>query len=191
MRNNFELIEPLLDFTLPNTFYFIQVLKRRKENPDMKSNTSVIDNFYLYGPNDLAKLMPKIIEQCEKHNARAYINVNRLDLEKVALFTQKAIIDCIINKDFKGAKGAYASVCSTHFSEKNKRWVIDIINKLHADIPKRDYKILAEIPTATGVHLITEPFEPSKFSHVMMVRNLSKIERKDNSPTLLYIGESI
>ena len=68
MRNNIELIEPLLDFTLPNTFYFVQILKRRKENPEMKSNTSVIDNFYLYGPNDLAKLMPKIIEKCEKHN---------------------------------------------------------------------------------------------------------------------------
>ena len=202
MRNNFELIEPLLDFTSPNTFYFIQILKRRKDNPDMKSNESVVDNFYLYRSNDLAKLMPKIIEKCEKNNARAYININRLDLEKIALYTQKLIIDCVINKDFRGVKGAYASACSKYHSEKNKRWIIDIdedevqhkdevieiINKLHENMQKQNYKILAEIPTKTGIHIITEPFEPSKFSHVMMVRNLNKIERKDNSPTLLYIG---
>ena len=47
MRNNFELIEQLLDFTLPNTFYFIQILKRRKDNPEMKYSESMIDNFYL------------------------------------------------------------------------------------------------------------------------------------------------
>lgn len=202
MRNNFELIEPLLDFTLPNTFYFIQLLKRRKDNPEMKSNESVVDNFYLYNRDDLFRLMPKIIEKCEMNNARAYINVNRLDLEKIALYTQKAIIDCIINKDFRGVKGAYASTCSKYHSEKNKRWIIDIdedelrhkdevieiINKLHQNITKQDYKILAEIPTKSGIHLITEPFEPARFSHIMTVRNMTKIERKENSPTLLYIG---
>ena len=85
MRNNFELIDPLLDFSLPNTFYFVQILKRRKDNPDMKSNETTIDNFYLYGPNDLTKLMPKIMEKCDKNGARAYINLNILDLEKSAL----------------------------------------------------------------------------------------------------------
>ena len=146
--------------------------------------------------------MPKIIEKCEKNNARAYININRLDLEKIALYTQKLIINCIINKDLRGVKGAYASACSTYHSEKNKRWIIDIdedelpykdevieiITTLHNSMPKQGYKILAEIPTKTGIHIITEPFEPSRFSHIMMVKNLNKIERKDNSPTLLYIG---
>jgi len=203
MRNNFEIIDTLLDFSTHNTFYFVQILKRKKENPEMKANTSVVDNFYLYTQDDLAKLMPKIIEKCEKNRARAYINLNRLDLEKVALYTQKIIIDCIINKDFKGVKGAYASACGKYHSEKTKRWIIDIdepqleykedivkiIEKLHTEIPRRDYKILAEIPTKSGMHIITEPFEPSKFHHVMMVRDLLKVELKDNSPTLLYIGD--
>jgi len=205
MRNNFELIEPLLEFTEPNTFYFVQILKRRKENPEMKANTSVIDNFYLYTQDDLAKLMPRIIEQCEKNNARAYINLNRLDLENIALYVVKQTMDCIINKDFKSVKNVYQSACGSHFSEKDKKWIIDIdedelhhkdevvsiIEKLHAEIPKKDYKILAEIPTKTGIHLIVNPFNVAKFMHIMSVRELTKIERKDNSPTVLYIGDGL
>ena len=89
MADNFDQINTLLDFSEQNTFYFIQILKRRKENPDMRTGVQVIDNFYVYGPNDLEKLREKIVERCVKHNARAYINLNRLELEKVALYTAK------------------------------------------------------------------------------------------------------
>lgn len=205
MRNNFELIEPLLEFTELNTFYFVQILKRRKENPEMKTNTSVIDNFYLYGPDDLAKLMPRIIGQCEKNNARAYINLNRLDLEKVALHAVKQTMDCIISKDFRSVKNVYQSVCGSHFSEKDKKWIIDIdedelhhkdevvsiIEKLHSEIPTKNYKILAEIPTKSGIHLIVNPFNVAKFMNIMTTRELTKIERKDKSPTILYVSDGI
>ena len=84
--DNFEIISSLLDFPRDKSFYFMQVLKRRKENPELKSNSVVINNYYLYEKGDLEKLRERIVEDCVKNNARAYINVNTLDLEKIAMF---------------------------------------------------------------------------------------------------------
>ena len=198
-RDNFQLIKPLQDFTDPKTFYFIQILKRRKENPEMKSGQSVVDNFYLYTEEDLDKLRDRLVERCEKHNARAYINLNRLDLEKIALYTQKEIIDLIIQQNFKAVKNAYATACGNHTSETNKRWVVDIdeeqlhllpdirnlIGQLHSEIPGNKYRILAEIPTKSGVHIISEPFNMKKFSDTLGTSGPILVHK--NSPTILYV----
>jgi hypothetical protein len=208
MVDNFKLISQLLDFSEQNTFYFIQILKRRKENPEMKTGVAVIDNFYVYNDQDLEKLREKIVDRCSKHNARAYINLNRLDLEKVALFTMKQMMDYIILGDFKAVKNAYATACGSHHSEKSKRWVIDIdaeflerkeeiykiVDELHKEIPKTNYKILAEVPTKSGVHIITNPFNMEKFRKIVMERATSpedpilKMDVQKNSPTVLYIN---
>lgn len=197
MRDNFEIIKPLLEFDEPNTFYFIQVIRRRKENPDMAVGTAIMDNFYIYETADLDKLREKILERCSKHNARAYINLNKLDLERIALFTQKQIIDLIIQGQFKAVKNAYATACGNHHSQDDKRWVVDVdeaemgmlsdirskIEKLHSEITKNHYKILAEIPTKTGMHIITNPFNMKAFSDVFG----TAIAVHKNSPTVLYI----
>jgi len=43
MTNNFELINDLLDFTQEDTFYFVQILKRRKENPLLSKSSVVVE----------------------------------------------------------------------------------------------------------------------------------------------------
>lgn len=202
MRDNFEKISNLLDWSEPGTFYFVQILKRRKENSEMKSGTSVIDNLYIYEKEDLEKLKSKIIERCEKHNARAYINLNKLDLENIALYTSREILNCIIKKDFKSVKNVYASVCGSYHSDDNKKWIIDIdketipyieevreiVKKLHLEITNRSYRILDEIPTKNGIHIISNPFNMEKFNKE--VNHIPyKIEVQKNSPTLLFIGD--
>jgi len=204
--DNFKQISELLDFSEKDTFYFIQILKRRKENPDMKTGVRVINNYYLYSPEDLEKTREKILEDCTKHNARAYINLNRLDLEKIALHTMKQITELIIQGDFRAVKNAYATACGNHHSEKAKRWIIDIdaeilehkdtirelVQSLHTEIKGNDYKILAEIPTRSGVHLISNPFNMQKFRDIICLKAKStkdpllKMDIHKNSPTLLY-----
>jgi len=208
MRDNFHIIEPLLDFSDPNTFYFIQILKRRKDNPGLKTDVQTIDNLYIYGPDDLNKLREKIIDRCTKHNARAYINLNRLDLEKIALQTMRKVADLVIQGDYKAVKNVYSSVCGTYHSENEKRWVVDIdsdvlhlkdeirkvIEGLQAEIKGHNYKILAEVPTRTGVHLISNPFNMYLFRSIMADRanpaepGYMKVDVQKNSPTILYLG---
>ena len=198
MTDNFNKIKELLDFSEENTFYFIQILQRRKENPEMKKGVRVIDNFYLYELEDLDKLKEKIVESCEKYNARAYINVNRLDLERIALFTIKKITDLVVQKQYKAIKNAYSAVCGAHTCESNKRWVVDIdedelkfkdeiveiIKNLHKNV-KKDYKILAEIPSKTGLHIISNPFNIKVFNEEIEKLDINIAVQK-NSPTILY-----
>ena len=201
MTDNFNQIENLLDFSEKNSFYFIQIIKRRKENPDMTNGTYIIDNFYVYDKAELSRLREKIINQCEKHNARAYINLNKLDLETIALYTLKKITDLLVSKEYKAIKNAYATTCGSHSSEKNKRWIVDIdaeelpfkdkiieiINDLHIQIKKQNYKIIAEIPTRNGVHIISNPFNLQDFKNKIKELGIN-IDVHKNSPTLLYLG---
>ena len=200
--DNFDLISKLLDFSEQNTFYFLQILKRKKENPEMKTGTYVIDQFYLYSLDDLFNMKEKIVERCIKYNARAYINLNRLDLEKIALFTVKQIMEYVILKDFRSVKNAYSSVCGSHHSEKTKKWVIDIdkenvhlkdqileiVAKLHAEVGNKDYGIVAEIPTRSGIHIISNPFNLEKF-RIMTQHFEHSVDCQKNSPTVLYIPQ--
>jgi hypothetical protein len=206
MQDNFNLVTNLLDFENERSFYFIQILKRRKENPEMKQNVRVINNYYVYSKEDLEKIKSRIVEDCEKHNARAYINLNRLDTEKIALYTLKITTDYIIQGDYKAVKNAYSTACGSHHSEKNKRWVVDIdenalhlkasirkvIEELHDEIKGNKYKILEEIPTRSGIHLITNPFNMQKFRELMLEmgksdENYIGIDVHKNSPTILYL----
>lgn len=218
--DNFDIINGILDFSEPNTFYFVQVLKWRKENPDMKTNVRVINNYYIYSNKDLVNLKPKITADCELHNARAYINLNRLNLVKIALYTQKIIIEYIIAEQYENVKNAYSVACGNHHSEhenenddedtedvggytseKVKKWVIDIDTKdehvkaeilahvaeLHKEFKREPpYRVIAEIPTKNGVHVISNPFNLKKFKDTYKDVDVHK-----NSPTLLYYSFSI
>jgi hypothetical protein len=201
--NNFPQISTLLDFENEKSFYFVQILKRRKENPEMKTGVRVINNYYLYSQQDLEKLKERIIEDCVKHNARAYINLNRLDIEKIALYATKLSMEYIIQGDHRAVKNAYATACGSHHSEKNKRWVIDIdeeylpikeeirsiIEELHTEIKGNNYRILAEIPTKSGVHILTNPFNMMKFREIALEKfGSTSLDIHKNSPTILYVA---
>lgn len=194
--DNFDLITGMLDFSLANTMYFIQILQRRKDNPEMNKDVRVINNYYIYTHADMVKLKNKIVEDCTKYNARAYINLNRLDTEKIGLYTQKIIADFLINKQYAQIKNAYASACGNHHSESNKKWVVDIdtkdqgfiqsveeyINHLYTEA-KTTNRMVARIPTKNGVHLICEGFRLDYFAKQFPGMTVNK-----NSPTILYIN---
>jgi hypothetical protein len=207
MQDNFEQIRNLLEFETEQDFYFIQVLQRRKENPDMRTGVRVINNYYLYNSQDLDRIKERVIEDCKKYNARAYINLNRLNTEKVALYTIKMATEYVIAGDYKSVKNAYSTACGNHHSEKDKKWVIDIdersmhlryeileiVTRLHTEITKSKYKILAMIPTRTGLHIITNPFNMLLFRKEIEERAKHDPEYRDidihkNSPTILYIN---
>jgi hypothetical protein len=190
MTNNFEQIKTLLRFDEPEHFYFLQILKRRKDNPDMKKDVSVIDNFFIYQREDLDKLQDKIIKLCDSNNARACIRLNVRDAEKIALQTLKITTDCILNKDYKGVKSAYLSACGQYASDKNKKWIVDIDTKDDSIIVEvinhllsiPNMLIYAKVPTKNGFHILVNPFNPKIFSDKYPTIDL----HKDN-PTILYI----
>ena len=172
MINNFDLIKSLLQFEDVNSFYFLQILKRKKDNPDMKKDVSVIDNFFIYSLEDIDKLKDRIINICNQNNARACIRMNVRDAEKIALQTLRITTDYIINKDYKGIKSAYLNACGQYSSDKNKKWIIDIDTKdddLISEVVDYLYSIpnviiYSKVPTKNGYHILVTPFNPNLFN---------------------------
>lgn len=217
MINNFKIIEPLIEFTNPGDCYFVQLLKRQKDNPEMTRNMVNVDNFFIYSMEEYRSMEQKIIELSNLHNARAYIRVNRRNTEILALETNVKIGKLLLSKDYKAVKNAYLSAAGENSSEPIKRWVVDIdrqpgmfewgfvsyaekirnyIKELHEQCNRNskqgEYKMLAEIETKNGIHIITNPFNLKEFSKYFewhkLIRNPEPIPdiHKDN-PTILYM----
>ena len=47
MINNLKIIKSLLTFESKDDFYYLQILQRKKENPQLGSNRRVIKNYYI------------------------------------------------------------------------------------------------------------------------------------------------
>jgi hypothetical protein len=183
MVNNFDQIKSLMSFR-EDDFYFIQILKRRKDNPGMRKDVSVIDNFFIYSTDDLDKYKERIIEICDTNNARATIRVNVRNAKKVSYQTIKIITDYMISGDFKSVKNAYLSACGQFHSDPNKKWIIDVdqlelLDPICEWVNENNIELFAKIKTKNGFHLIVRPFNPQTFK-------FEKVDILKDSPTVMY-----
>jgi len=193
MINNKEQIKNLLVFDSNDDFYHLQILKRKKENPDLGSNSYVIKTYYIRSVEHLEKRFSEITHLCDFHNARAYINLNPRSFERIAFHTLKKISDIIMNKDYPSVRNAYESAAGAFPNGKNKRWVIDVdsfdeeyierikINLILFQEAAKQEPITVRIPTKNGIHFITKPFDVRKIT-----LTFPEIDVHRNNPTLLY-----
>lgn len=205
MINNLELIKPLLSFESEDEFYFIQILKRKKEHEELGSNSYMVKSYYIKSIEHLEKVMGEIISICDYHKARAYINLSPRSFEKIAFHLMKKISDIMMNKDFKSCRNAYDSACGTYGNGRSKKWVIDIdwvdfentdtITKLvdkHSEITNLISELVREtgiepklviVPSLNGYSIISDPFNVQKFS-----QQFPKTDIHKNNSCNLYIG---
>lgn len=195
MVNNFELIKNYLTFPTENSFYMLQLIKRKKENPDMSKNNEVIHTYYIYSKEDLDELQERIISTCNTENCRAYINVNDLDLERVALNALCETSRLIRDKEYKKIIRVWSAACGATGGSINKVWLLDfdgeevnmkdeIVNLINSLEPNPGVnKVRLEVPTKNGLHLMVKPFNIKEFSKHY---NTDDFLHKDN-PTILYI----
>lgn len=191
MINNFNLIRGLLRFATSEDFYFVQILRRRKDNPDMARDMIVINYHCIYSYKEFDNYENIIIDECMCNNARAYINLNRRNTHRVAVRTLVKVSQMLENKDYKNVKGAYPSACGEINSEANKRWIIDI-DTTDSNILSDIITILTDtgintvdihiIPTKAGCHIITPGFDTREFK-----LNYPGIDIHKDNPTILYI----
>jgi hypothetical protein len=198
--NNLETILPLLNFSdSDDKFYFIQIYKRRKDNPGMERDMEVLNNFYIYTEDQLLRRFPTIKKICDDNNARAYIRLNRRSDRKIALQSLARLATMIASDQFK-MRNLYDSIAGEFHSETDKTWIIDIdykdfkgrestleiihrsIKKLQIDAKKEPLMFI--IPTKNGYHLITRPFNLKLLEPLQLGGTRFDIH-KDN-PTILY-----
>ena len=200
MIDNFELIESLLSFDSEDEFYFVQVLVRKKDNPDgvFGSNNSsrLVKAYYIKSRDQLRKQKDEMIALANLFNARVGINLNRRSFYKSAFNLLKKLAESMHNKEFDKLHRAYNTVCGLHNSVSDKIWLIDvdwkdgynpgdvnvIVNHVNAIRNPPGDKVICTIPTRDGIHIITRSFDLRGFDD-----NFAGLDIHKNNPTILYI----
>jgi hypothetical protein len=187
MINNFEDFKSLMNFTEIGDFYWINIIKRRKDNPNLNRSEKIIKTYNIYSIEDLDKCKQSIIECCELNNARAYIHINKRNDKKIALRTLALIAETVASENYN-IRRCYDSACGKYHSDENKKWIIDIDTKDNLELEDLNKQLkvntinkLFTFETLNGYHIITNPFALDYFHYKADIH-------KDNA-TLLYFNK--
>ena len=211
MVDNFELIKPLLSFDKHGDFYFLQLLQRKKDGCNVPNSSDnqrrLVKDYHITSTEKLDSLRDEIIASCNETGARAYIRLNKRNYRTVSMaFAEETLMKARTNQEFGNTFNEINSVIGRYPEpgKGNKTWIVDIDNtnvdsKLVKDIkdiivnycqPFDVEKIVAVIPTKSGVHLITRPFNQETFYRMFSqfkLSNENEVSIKKDNPTVLYV----
>jgi len=193
--DNIELLKTNLPPLNDDQYYFVQIMRRKKEHPSMSKSVRVVKEYFITKENSIDKFKNSIIGACNLNEARAYISVNRRSKEKSALKMISHLASLIESKQIEPntIRNIYSTVSGRYKGEPDKKWIIDldgdevlfkdnIIRDINSLPPEeKGNKILFEVPTKNGLHLITTPFRLDKFKNLYPTLDI----HKDNY-TILY-----
>jgi hypothetical protein len=187
----------MLDFENPHSFYFLEVIKRRKENPEMDRHQRLIKDFYIHSLEEFDVCFEKAKQLCDENNARAYFRLNVRDAKKIAFLYNKRLAEVLITEQYKSIPNLYSSVVGEFHQDKNKKWLIDFDREegessnrftIRIDLVCKDIeeifggKVLNLLPTKNGYHAITSPFRMDLFKQIY-----PSIDVHRDNPTILYM----
>lgn len=194
MTDNFDLIRDFLKFTSSDDFYFIQILKRRKDNPSLNTDVAVIREYFVDSVEYFDKKREDMIEQATKNNARVTIRLNKRSYQKTALKMLVDVANRIEQSQYKSVKASFSSCAGKFSAEKDKTWLIDVdiedldkynmhevCKDINSSMPIGD-KIVCRIPSKSGYHLLVKPFDAREFTTKYVTLDIKK-----DSPTNLFV----
>ena len=197
MIDNFKQIKAHLNFESDDDYYFVQILMRSKDNPELGSNNRLIKTYSIKSIEELNKKELEIIKLCNVFNARAYIHFTKRSFNKVSLLMMKELCDRItndqcseINRVFNSASGNYNAKEKTFIIDIDKKvsyeedieYIMGIINYINSECsPVDDKKWITTLNTPNGYHIITKPFNVHQFK-----MKYAGIDIHKNNPTILY-----
>ena len=197
--NNFRLIESLLDFTSSDDFYFLQIIKRKKENPEVPSNHNnnkrAIRTYYINSLDHYRSIEEEVKAICLATNSRAYIHLTKRSYKRVGKLCAIQVMERVFNEEYSHIYKAFNTACG-HIESRcgTKLWIVDIDNKDRKVLNDycnliEDSNILEIVPTLNGFHLITKPFKVDTFLQECTMNSLENPDIQKNNPTLLYYSD--
>lgn len=192
MVNNFKQIRNFLQFKGSDNYYFIQILRLRKDNPRMACEHKHIKEYYIYSLSDLDSVKDEILTTCELARARAYIRLNCRNSEKVLLAAMVLLANAINSKQkMTGSLCRKTSAICNHDpnpkflintdSQNDYEFAKETVTKLWKDSEDTNGKILLEVKTPNGIHLVTTPFDIVAFKKICPT-----INAYEDGSTVLY-----
>jgi hypothetical protein len=193
MIDNLNKVLPFLHFDSSDDFYYLQILQRKKENPQLGSNSRVIRNYYIKSQQYLLDRYEEIKTICNATNARAMIRLNKRSFEKVGFKALQNMANTMVNREYDFLMKSYDRACGLGHNDPIKKWILDIdfvplpveiegITHFINSIEPIGPKVIDTIPSKNGVHLITTAFNTEVFR-----KQYPDVEVQKDNPTNLYI----
>jgi len=203
MTDNLDIILPLLNFKSEDDYYFLQIIARKKDKPTFKvsgtnNSARLIRTYNITSRESLVDKYEEIKAVCNLFNARAMIGLNRRSFYASSIEMMVQLSRNIQSTNYNNSR-VWNNVSGKYHPIKDKCWIVDI------DSPELKYllvfkrilnnpellpegdKIIAEIPSKNGIHLITKPFNTMMFETLRTREFMPKLDIHKNNPTNLYI----
>lgn len=190
MINNFDIFPR--EFK-DGEFYFIQLIKRSKDNPWVRwingnNHARCIKTYSIYTKEDLEKRKQEMIDIATVCNARIYIHPARRNKEEIwklmalliweHIYTWKHWLSWLYNHACWLSKWVERLWVVDLDWDVDKNWISNAIDLFRPT----GFKVLYELPTKNGYHLITKPFDLESFKKIY-----KGIDTHKNNPTILFI----
>lgn len=214
MTDNFEQIRSLLKFENEGDCYYVQLLRRQSDDPlidgkkDPKYHGNMhsrsIKDYFIRSLEHFDDVKEDIIKLCEMFNVRAYIRLNKRTYKRIALVMLRHIAEqAASGETYSSPFHMIASAAGTaNCAGDDKTWIVDedaeylrYEDKIKAIIeqcePTDRQKVVAVIPTKSGRHLITRPFNLQTFKTLwekdLDLQTLEVLDIHKDNPTILYV----
>lgn len=87
--DNFDNVRDIMNFSKPgDTIYFVEIIKRKKDNPDMLDSRQFIKQFYFKDEDEFNNAEASIKTLCQQLGARAYIYLNARSKAAIDKYTK-------------------------------------------------------------------------------------------------------
>lgn len=216
MTNNFEILKSFIATHCDNfdndedKYYVIELIKRNKDHATMRGNNIHFKNYYINKLSDIDKYQQEIIMLCDMFGMRAYMSINYKSYERVMCDTMAEYARRIAAQEFAKPQAIFESCSGKYFDTHNKLWIIDVdeddvddentnvfqlamkYKRIVTDFCKPYNTQFDLIPTRTGLHLITKPFDVNAFNVTLKACNMREHNErthaiiKKNHITLVY-----
>ena len=201
--DNFPMVKKLMNFQSDDDFYFVEIIKRKKDNPNEAFHyRQFITYYWIRSTQELESLKNEIINTCEENNARAYIYMNPRQASVVNNYAQ------VLKKKYQQRGKGYGKYRGHEIevaSGQHKDWdsrpisFLDIdstdqsiFDKVHKVLDAYGIDIMDEYKTPNGgLHIIlpdkrARNFDWSIFDDGKQLGQYATVHFNIDSPSLLY-----
>ena len=198
MTDNFKLIRQyLIDNGIPQhnasslmKHYVVEIISRGKDNPDMPAANRHFKNYYFPCIDKFDQYEPEIKKVCDALRMRAYISVNYKMYNQILMDTAAEYSARAAAHNYGKPYSVYEHCSGKYVNRKDKKFVVDIdeeqmifFDNIYDELKD---KVVLVVPTRTGMHLVTTPFNTLVFENKCINRLGFVPDIKKNHLTLLY-----
>lgn len=180
-------------------FFDVLILRRGKDHPELPAANYTYGHYYYDNIERFIRCQPDIKKMCEMFKSRAYVSAT-LRSKEMLMKQIMCSAATIINNGGETLPWNIVGHSCDIMSVRDKRWVVDVdntaegsdnFNKICEIIRQCDSEyedpIITTMPTKSGVHLITHPFNLQQFNDRARIAKIDDVpEVKKNHITLLY-----